>query len=178
MKMIGTVLLAGGMLVGQASAATQFIDIGQDVVVSVSNVCTIGGDVIDANFDQNSSVVNPESIKFNYKATQASGAAQQVFNIRCTAGTNPVLKRTSQGGGELAVGPNESAMTLPKVGNAQATGLNVNLTETLNETLSDGSNTSPDRYVFRVGVRAPAGQWGVTKGDYSTVLVYNFSYDE
>lgn len=178
MKMIATLLVAGGLLAGQASAETKFIDIGQDVVVSVQNVCTIGGSAIDSEFDENSSVVRPDSIKFGYKATQASQGSQQVFNIRCTAGTNPTLTRTSEGGRQLGVGANTSATTLPKVGSKTAVGLNVNLTETLTETLSDGTNTSPDRYRFNVRVQAPAGQWGVTKGDYSTVLVYRFSYEE
>lgn len=182
MKKLGMMLVMGGALVGQAQAqdtGTKFVDIGQDIVVSVYNVCTFAGSntAIDSEFDRNNTA---DPIAFDYRANQASSGNGQVFNIRCTAGT-PV--RVTRGGpdgdgSELGTGENESEATLQRNGDASATGLRVILNERLNMTMSDGTNTSPDRYVLRLNVRAPAGQFGVEKGDYSKTLVYRFSYDE
>ncbi|MCP2014812.1 hypothetical protein L1280_001964 [Deinococcus sp. HSC-46F16] len=184
MKKLGMMLVVGGTLLGQvqaqsASGGTRFVDIGQDIIVSVYNVCTFAGsnNAIDSEFDRNNTA---DPITFDYRANQASSGSGQVFNIRCTAGTPVRVTRGGEGGdgSELGTGENESETTLQKVGNASATPLRVILNERLNMTMSDGTNTSPDRYVLRLNVRAPAGQFGVEKGDYAKTLVYRFEYDE
>lgn len=183
MKKLGMMLVVGGALVGQAQAqsmegGTRFVDIGQDIIVSVHNVCTFAGsdNAIDSEFDRNNTA---DPIRFDYRANQSSSGSSQVFNIRCTAGTPVrVTNRTDSDRLLAADGENESETTLQKVGDASATALRVVLNERLNMTMSDGSNTSPDRYVLRLNVRAPAGQFGVEKGDYSKTLVYRFEYDE
>lgn len=187
MKKLGMLLALGGLMGGAQAqtggnqTGTQFVDIGQDVIVHVQNVCAfVGGGVIDSNFDQNSSELHPDAIEFNYKATASSGAGQRIFNIRCTAGTDV---RLTGGAGGMSYGFGEGAnqndgYRLSKVGSSTSQPLLVNITETFNRMASDGSNTSPDRYTLNTRVQAPAGQWGVSKGDYSTVLIYRFAYDE
>lgn len=181
MKKLGMMLVMGGVFVGQAQAqGTKFVDIGQDIIVSVFNVCTFAGsnNAIDSEFDRNNTA---DPISFAYRANQASSGSGQVFNIRCTSGTPVRVTNRTDGNRELSSsGENESETTLNRVGSgsSSATPLRVVLNERLNMTMSDGSNTSPDRYVLRLNVRAPAGQYGVEKGDYSKTLVYRFEYDE
>ncbi|KEF34328.1 MULTISPECIES: hypothetical protein [Deinococcus] len=181
MKKLGMMLVVGGTLLGQVQAQSvsgpKFVDIGQDIIVSVYNVCTFAGsnEAIDSEFDRNNTA---QPIRFDYRANQASSGSGQVFNIRCTAGTPVRVTNTTEGRQLTNEGENESETTLQKVGDSSATELRVILRERLNMTMSDGSNTSPDRYVLRLNVRAPAGQYGVTKGDYAKTLVYRFEYDE